>query len=232
MAYKAFLLHDQPITIYKRRGARSLKLSVAANGQVKVTIPSWTPYKTGLEFARSKAEWIKSQTSQPIILSHNQAVGKAHHLEFIEDAKKDKPSSRVTNNTIVVSYPTWMTYTSSEVQAIAQKACSRALRSQAETLLPQRLKILAEQFEFEYGSISIKQLKGRWGSCDQNKDIVLNLYLMQMPWQLIDYVIIHELTHTKVLRHGPDFWRTMESVMPNARDLKKQIKFYQPVVIA
>jgi predicted metal-dependent hydrolase len=230
MAYKAFLLHDKPITIYKRRGARSLKLSVAANGQVKVTIPSWTSYKVGLEFAKSKADWIKDQTARPIVLTPNQAVGKAHHLEFIESDIKDKPTSRITNNSITISYPSWLTYTSPEVQLIAQKACSRALRSQAEALLPQRLKTLAEKYGFDYGSISIKQLKGRWGSCDQNKDIVLNLYLMQMPWQLIDYVIVHELTHTKVLRHGPDFWRVMESVMPEAKTLKKQLRAYQPIV--
>jgi hypothetical protein len=53
---------------------------------------------------------------------------------------------------------------------------------------------------------------------------------MQLPWQLIDYVLLHELTHTTILRHGPDFWRALEAVLPNARVLKKAMREYQPIL--
>ena len=71
---------------------------------------------------------------------------------------------------------------------------------------------------------------GRWGSCDSKRNIVLNLYLMELPWELIDYVLFHELTHTEVLRHGPDFWSAMKRVLPDVQRRRKAIKSYRPVV--
>src|SRR5690606_36436720 len=96
------------------------------------------------------------------------------------------------------------------VQKAAQAAAIRALRKEAETLLPQRLRTLAEQTGFTYNSVAVKQPKSRWGSCSHQKHITLNLFLMQLPWRLIDYVLLHELTHTKVMRHGPPFWAELE----------------------
>ncbi len=104
------------------------------------------------------------------------------------------------------------------------------MRLQAEQLLPNRLASLAGTHGFEYGSISVKQLKGRWGSCDHQKNITLNLFLMQLPWELIDYVLLHELTHTNILRHGPDFWRAMEAVLPAVKNARKTLRAYQPVL--
>ena len=53
---------------------------------------------------------------------------------------------------------------------------------------------------------------------------------MQLPWNLIDYVLLHELTHTNILRHGPDFWQALEAVLPNMAVLKKTLREYQPVL--
>jgi predicted metal-dependent hydrolase len=116
------------------------------------------------------------------------------------------------------------------VQKAASTAGVRALRVQAEQLLPQRLAELARQHDFTYQSVSVRSLKSRWGSCDQKKRIVLNLYLMQLPWQLIDYVLLHELTHTVVLQHGPNFWAAMERIEPRARQLRKMMHTYHPVL--
>jgi hypothetical protein len=114
------------------------------------------------------------------------------------------------------------------VQKAARSVSIRALRREAEELLPQRLQSLAKAHDFTYGSVAIRQLKGRWGSCSQHSDITLNLFLMQLPWELIDYVILHELTHTKVMRHGPPFWSELEKYAPNARQLRKAILTHRP----
>ena len=116
------------------------------------------------------------------------------------------------------------------VQVAVEAACLRALRRQATSLLKQRLNQLALTHELAYSHLAIKRMKGRWGSCDQNHNIVLNLFLVQLPWELIDYVILHELTHTKVLRHGEPFWSELEKVVPKARQLRKAIKMYHPAI--
>jgi predicted metal-dependent hydrolase len=228
MPSKDFMLDGLSVKIYKRRGNRNLRLSINPAGQVRVSIPAWAPYKAGLDFARSRQAWIAAQRPQPHRLVHGQAIGKAHHLEFVAKTGVIKPVSRMQDSLVVVKHPPALLASSAEVQAVAREAGVRALRRQAEQLLPQRLATLATRHGFSYRAVSIKRLKGRWGSCDQRGNIVLNLFLMQLPWPLIDYVLLHELTHTKVLRHGPDFWSAMSAVLPDAKSLRREMHDYQP----
>ena len=115
---------------------------------------------------------------------------------------------------IQITHPLSMTPDAPSVQKVAEAASIRALRQQAEQLLPQRLAALAGQHGFQYRRRDRQTSEKPLGSCDQSGHIVLNLYLMQLPWDCIDYVLLHELVHTKVFRHGPDFWRVMEQELP------------------
>lgn len=231
MAFKQFQLDDgTTVTIYKRSSSRNLKLSITPTGEVRVSIPRWAPYKTGVEFARSKHTWIQAKRPTSSLLQNGQTVGKAHRLKFVTG--QSKITTRIKQNEVVVGYPDSLSQTDPEVQAAAQKAGIRALRRQAEALLPQRLEGLAATHGLTFRSVTIKQLKGRWGSCDHEKNIVLNLFLMQMPWDCIDYVLLHELTHTQVLRHGPDFWRVLENMLPDVKQRRKTLRTFEPVLQA
>lgn len=231
MAFKQFVLTDQTrVTVYKRKVNRSLRLSIAPNGEIRVSIPSWAPYASGVSFAASRLEWIKSQQRRAPLLIPDQAIGKAHHLRFVASSSISRPTSRVLANDIRINYPIDDITASPSVQKVATTASIRALRAQAEKLLPQRLAILAQSRGYSYRQVAVKQLKSRWGSCDQQGNIVLNLFLMQLPWECIDYVLIHELVHTKVLRHGSDFWQAMEHELPNVVQLRQLIRGYQPVL--
>ncbi|MCA9325679.1 M48 family metallopeptidase [Candidatus Saccharibacteria bacterium] len=230
MAFKQFNLDGiGPLTVYKRRGSRTMRLSVTSDGKIRVTIPSYAPYQTGLAFAHSKRTWLQAQSSQrSYSLENGQEIGKHHRLILSVNFQAEKPTTRVTNTEVRVSYPAGIDASDQVVQSAAIKASTKALRNEAEAQLPSRLAAIAERHEFSYKSVSIKQLKGRWGSCDQDKRIVLNLYLMQLPWELIDYVLLHELIHTRHLNHGPDFWDSFLKHEPKAKQLRKQIRRYQP----
>jgi predicted metal-dependent hydrolase len=233
MPKKSFALDDGlAVTIYKRRASRNLRLTLTSNGEVRVSLPSWVPYKTGLDFARARQDWIKSQVRHKQFLQPGQAIGKAHRLEFIPKADLIKASSRISGNSVKVYMPFWTESSQTDIQKVAEAASIRALRQQAESLLPQRLASLADKYNFQYKSVAIKRLKGRWGSCDQATNITLNLFLMQLPWDLIDYVLLHELTHTEILRHGPTFWQAMAEKLPNVAQQRKLIKTYAPIIRA
>ena len=219
------------VTLLKRHGARSIRLSINSRGDVKVTLPYWLPYAAGVEFARSRQEWIASNNISRITdLVSGQSIGKHHRLLFEASPTVDKPTSRVNNNIVRITYPAASSLSGASIQQAAQKASIRALRDEAEDLLPGRLAALAQLHGFSYRSVQIKRLTGRWGSCDVHRDIVLNLFLMQLSWDLIDYVLLHELTHTNILRHGPDFWRAMEQVLPDVQIRRKAISQHHPVV--
>lgn len=218
------------VTLYKRKGNRSLRLSISHSGEVKVTMPYWLPFKAGEQFAASKADWItKHNINKVEPLRNGQSVGKAHRIYFFNDTL-DEVKTHVTDTEIKIHLPRFESINSPKVQEAAQKAGVRALRKEAERLLPQRLSYLSAQTGLDYRSVGVKQLKSRWGSCNSSKEIILNLYLMQLPWHLIDYVILHELTHTRVMQHGPSFWRELERHLPNARSFRKEINSYQPIL--
>lgn len=218
------------VALYKRSGVRGVRLSIAHDGRVRVTLPSWAPYRLGIEFAHSKADWIKQRQIPQRAIQTGDRVGKAHRFVF-ELVANGPPKARLIGTDIRLQHPVTMASTDKLVQQSAEKAAIRALKKEAEQLLPQRLQTLASQNGLEYASITIKRLKSRWGSCNEQKDIVLNCYLMQLPWHLIDYVIMHELTHTKVLRHGKPFWSELNKYVRNLRDIRREMKLYQPTLV-
>lgn len=220
------------VTLQKRRGNRSIRLSIAHDGSVKVSMPSWSPYQAGAAFVRSKIKWINEQQAgkSKHILKTGQQIGKAHHLQFVHQ-QSQKVSTRVVGTSIVVRVPLNMELEDPIVQSAAHLAATRALKHQAQQLLPRRLQSLATEHGFSYKSVSIKQLKARWGSCSSHQDIALNLFLMQLPWELIDYVLLHELTHTKIMAHGPEFWAKLSDYVPNLSLKRAAIKKHQPAII-
>lgn len=231
MSSKQFNLEGVgPVKIYKRRNSRSVRITISGDGEVKITIPTYVPYSVGVAFARSKSEWLKThKDAKNQLINHGQSIGKNHHIYFAA-AEVNKITTAVNPTEVIIKHPKNLETNHPSVQLAATTAGVKALRSQAELLLPMRLENLAKRYGFEYKSVKIKKLKGRWGSCDHNKNIVLNLFLMQLSWELIDYVLLHELTHTKILQHGKPFWSEMLQNEPKAKLLRKQIKNFNPVI--
>lgn len=232
MAVKAFDVQGiGQISVCKRKGARSLRIRIAADGAIRVTIPYLTPYATGVTFARSRSQWILENLPQKRQhITSGQRVGKAHRIKFLNDTI-EVPISRIVGSEIRITKPAKMAVHAAPVQKVAELAAVRALRLQASKLLPGRLRSLAERQGFKYADVRVKQLKGRWGSCDHKQRIVLNLYLMQLPWELIDYVLLHELIHTKHMNHSSAFWEEFLRHEPKAKQLRSMIKDCRPILL-
>ncbi len=218
------------VTLYRRRSNRSIRLSITASGEIRVSMPHWVPYVAGERFAASKAEWITAHRAKHAVtlLQDGRQIGKAHRLRIEPAAAAVRITTRLRPNEVHVVHPTTLSAVHPSVQQAARSAGLRALRKEAEHLLPQRLDVLAQRTNLSYQSVAVKHLKSRWGSCSSNKEITLNIFLMQLPWHLIDYVLLHELTHTRVMRHGPPFWQELERHIPTAKQLRKEINDYQP----
>ncbi len=217
------------VVLQKRRGNRNIRLSIGHTGEVRVSLPFWAPYGAAVAFVKSKSDWIAQQKPPPVLITQGYAVGKAHHICF-EAGSGQGVSTRITGNRVRVLLPLGIRWDSSLAQQAAATVGVRALKKEARKLLPQRLESLAEQHGYTYRSVSVRQLKGRWGSCSQHTDIVLNCFLMKLPWELIDYVLLHELAHTRVMAHGPQFWSEMQTTTPKVQSLRKEIKRYSPTL--
>lgn len=98
----------------------------------------------------------------------------------------------------------------------------RKLAEEAAKDIPERVKRFAPIVGVDYGRITIRNQKSRWGSCSSRKNLNFNCLLMLAPPEQRDYVVVHELCHLKEMNHSKRFWKEVEKVLP---DYKKSVKW-------
>ena len=106
-------------------------------------------------------------------------------------------------------------YTNDELHELAEKA----LR-----VIPERVKYYAEIIGVDYGRITIRNQRTRWGSCSSKGNLNFNCLLMLMPDDVIDSVIVHELCHRKHMNHSAQFYAEVEKVFPDYQQCRKWLK--------
>lgn len=156
-----------------------------------------------------------------------QLIGKHHQLIFRARAV-EKTSARIGEETIVITYPFDDAIETEEVQSVVRPAIKKALRRQAEAYLPTRLQQLSQFYQLPYESLRLSSGHTRWGSCSSSKRISLNIWLMTLPYELIDYVICHELCHTVQHNHSSAFWQLVAAHMPGYKGQRKLLKAHHP----
>ncbi len=115
-----------------------------------------------------------------------------------------------------------------KLQIWLRKVIEEALRRNARLILPPRLKLLSVKTGLSFEQVRINSSKGRWGSCSTRKHINLSYYLLLLPPHLIDYVLLHELSHTREMNHGERFWALLNNLTDGkALSLRKELKQYK-----
>lgn len=109
----------------------------------------------------------------------------------------------------------------------AQIELSPVNKSEAKLILTARLEKLAQEHGFNYNRVFIRNQKTRWGSCSHQNNINLNMHLTQLPQELQDYVILHELVHTKVKNHSKKYWAELDKYVGDAKIMDKRLKVYR-----
>lgn len=99
-------------------------------------------------------------------------------------------------------------------------------RSHAHRVFNERLAACfprVESLGISYPELAIREMKSRWGSCSGNGKVTLNLKLIYVPKDLIDYVVIHELCHLKELNHSPAFYALLDRILPDWRERRDRL---------
>jgi len=104
--------------------------------------------------------------------------------------------------------------------------------AEAKKKIINRLDELARLHGFAYNRVYVRNLKSRWGSCSHKNNISLNLKLIALPEEVLDYVILHELVHTRVKNHGDDFWQELDRHSVDARALNLSLQQYNAMLLA
>lgn len=105
--------------------------------------------------------------------------------------------------------------TEEEIKALAGEACK---------VIPKRVQYFAELVGVDYGRITIRNQRTRWGSCSSRGNLNFNCLLMLTPAEVLDYVVVHELCHRKEMNHSKAFWREVQKVIPDYKRHEKWLK--------
>jgi predicted metal-dependent hydrolase len=118
----------------------------------------------------------------------------------------------------------WLALPISASKAQIQDTVQSAIQRAALLLFEERLNHYAPLLIVDWKKLKLSNAGGRWGSATSDGTIRLNWRLMHYRLPVIDYVVVHELSHLRHMDHSPHFWDTVESIMPDYAKLKKELK--------
>lgn len=217
------------IIIRTRLTARNISMRTKPDG-LHVTVPPrclTSKVLSVIEEYRSRLleKWEKV-APQPLDLNFR-IEAPCFHLH-LEQGRFSRFTLRTDEEGIAICCPPDVDFSQKAIQDLLRAAIVRALKKSAQAYLPTLLETLASRYGFTYKRVKITGSKSRWGSCSAIGSINLSCYLMLLPPYLMDYVLLHELTHTREMNHGPKFWEILNDLTEgNARTLRAELKNFR-----
>ena len=219
------------IVVKKRSLAKTVSLKIAPDGRIQITMPPYAPLlaaKALIKTSRKQIRELASQYRKKLSYTENQQIGKSHNL-LIQTTTK--PSSvKIVGTQILAEINEAESVESAANQQLIRSKILVALRKEAKSYLPRRLSFLAEEHGFSFARSKITHSSSRWGSCSSSGTISLNIGMMNLPFELIDYVIIHELCHTRHMNHSTKFWDEVSKFDPHYKIHRNELKKYSPYI--
>jgi len=226
-------IHDKEfgdITVRRSVRASAVKISVAPGGTLRASLPPYAPLFMLRRLIQSSRGQLRNMLEQQLPaykLEDGMIIGKSHKL-VVGNSKRT--SVRRAGQHIAVGLADGDSLTDPHVERLVRDVIAAALRVEAKSYLPRRLAHLADQLDCRYEKVRFSHASTRWGSCSSSGTISLNIALMTLPLELIDYVLIHELSHTKQMNHSQRFWSLVEAADPNYRSHRSRLKKHAPTI--
>ncbi len=211
-----------------RTHRRSLSITITKNAEIIVRAPKKLSMDKIISYINEKEKWITTKQKEiqerlninKNIINYNQLLflGKKYNIEYVNGLKKIELSSdqlmipsKYNNEYRIKHIRDWYI-------------------SNAKIILKDRLEYLANIMQIDYSGLTINNSKNRWGSCDINRNIKLNFRLIMLPHRVIDYVIVHELSHILEFNHSKEFYKIVSMIIPSYKLQQKQLKTYDYIL--
>ena len=201
-----------------RSNRRSISISVNRDGQVTIHAPLLAPERDIRRFVEAKADWIqKAQAKQqekkelaPVFAVGGMLPYLGGEIRVLTD---DVRKAELTGN--VLTLPR---------NGDPARHTLNWLAQQAKAFLPERISQWSKVMGIVPTSLTIANPKTRWGSMKSDGSLRLNVALMHCAPSLIDYVIVHELSHRVHMNHSPAFHAHVARYLPDAESRRKALK--------
>jgi predicted metal-dependent hydrolase len=211
---------SERVEFVRMRRARRYIMRVRPDGTLRITIPRGGSRAEAVAFMQRHVSWIARERSRvrseraPLVWTHGTTILVRGVPETIR--VESTPSgfvARYAGRSVPV-----------ESVSNVRPEIERDLRALAAELLPQRLQELAGIHGLRFTRVTIRNQRSRWGSCARSGAIALNFRLVQMPPDVCDYVLIHELMHLKQQNHGRRFWGLVARAFPAYKEAERWLR--------
>ena len=197
---------------------------------IYVSVPSGTTMKEikqAVDNLRGKLLASRRRLNRPLIDLNYKIDTEFFKLSLVSGDKEQFLANSRLGFMQIICPPT-ADFTDENLQDWLRKVIEESMRRNAKSILPPRLERLSKQCGLSYTSVKINSSQGRWGSCSGRKDINLSYYLVLLPSHLIDYVLLHELCHTREMNHSERFWALLNQLTEGkALALREELKKYR-----
>ncbi len=208
----------EPKIIRSRRA--SLTIHIGPDGEVIVKAPLLVPNFVINRFVVEKEAWIKKTLEKinkrkPLKRMYNDGeeflfLGKVYPLKLTNNL-----SVQLTENALLLPRAAHFR---------AQKELVSWYKAQAQSIITKRLAFYADKMQAHYKDLLFSDTKSKWGTCFPDNSLQFNWRLVMVPLMVLDYVVIHELTHTTEKNHGDAFWRRVRLFTPAYKQHRKWLE--------
>ena len=208
-----------------RSNRRTLSLTINKDAELIVKAPKKMSLEKIMTFIKEKDHWIQSKQSEIMsrrsynknIIDYNEYLflGKRYQLNILKGIKHIELTQeyicvpdKISKDVFIKHIVRWYVKT-------------------AKNILYERLEYFSKIMDLDYTKLRIINSKRLWGSCKVTTRVIsLNFRLVMLPHELLDYIIVHELSHLVVANHSSNFYKVIETVIPNYKNLIKEIREY------
>jgi predicted metal-dependent hydrolase len=209
----------------ERRQVKRARITVYEDLRVRVTLPLYCSQEEVDDLIERKAQWIQKQLAfyrgrrdARIQLCNDEILylGEVYTFQRLPGLR-----SRVA-----IKDEEKIIYSGRNL--LADGVLARWYRTEAKRIITERLTHFADMYNFTYNRVFIRGQKTLWGSCSRKGNLSFNWRLIQTPLDIIDYIVVHELVHTEILRHTKAFWERVASLYPQYRQARVWLKNFYP----
>ena len=205
-----------------RNNRKLLTLTIDKQGKLLIKAPFNMPEKTIMEFIAKKQNWIESKqrmifnarTLHKDILSYNSLLyfGTLYKPQFVESVKQIEIDGENINIPILT-----------KVEKV-QKILVKWYKIQAEKALITRVEYFLQIMSLKCTSVKLINSKRKWGTCDSSGNLAFNWRTIMLPHKIIDYIVVHEITHILEMNHSKAFWEVVQAIVPDYKSRRQLLK--------
>ena len=210
------------IDYIQRTARKTLSIIINEKGEVTIKAPKRMSESDIYKFVQSKEKWINSKVKS--IKQQNEINNDLFNYKCILFCGKKYRVIKDTKAKDIQLEEGIITIKKLSSLKREVRVLEKFLKNKCLEIVGQRLKYFSNIMQLEPQKVVLMNSKRKWGTCDSDQVISFNWRIIMLTPNLIDYVIVHELSHLIEMNHSPAFWAIVSAVLPNVKQLRSTLK--------